>query len=61
VKAGKASAARAAGGVRATKAAKALKSGVRTYGGPYYGARLEGEPPIAKSRGWGDMSWLRRR
>jgi len=22
--------------------------------------RLEGEPPVAVSDGWGDMSWLRR-
>jgi len=22
---------------------------------------MEGEPPIARSHGWGDMSWLRRR
>lgn len=23
--------------------------------------KLAGEPPVATSRGWGDMSWLRRR
>ena len=24
-------------------------------------AKLDGVPPVAESKGWGDMSWLRKR
>jgi hypothetical protein len=30
-----------------------------TTDGVHHG--LDGQPPVAKSRGWGDLSWLRRR
>jgi hypothetical protein len=35
-------------------------TGGRTYRDPAGNpAKLEGEPPVAKSNGWGDMSWTR--
>lgn len=60
-----------AGAIHATKAAKATKGGVQqvTMGGrvrshsPFgldvdgVQTPLEGEPPVAKSRGWGNLFW----